>query len=640
MATWAFSSSDTTVTQASYDVQVYNNSTGALVFDTGSIASSVSQYVIPANTLVNGTEYKWRVQYTDSGGNASPWSDYQVFKCSSAPTVSVTSPTSAQTITANTVTVAGTYSQSQGVSEQSFRAVIFASDQSTIYADSGTVLNTANQYSVSGLPNGTYYAQFTVTSADGLSTTSGKVQFTVNFNGLASSVGISTTPLPDAAAIRVDFYTPKSIPGTYVGPGETYKPGKWGQAIQVAALGEKVYFTVAPFNQFMYTSWFSPQIASSAMKNDQVIAHIQADANNYVEVRYDPVGQTFILDYCVAGNILTTVSPSGLTFNANDWLMVALRQTSTLDAFVGIGGNWYKWTVEVDTTTTSNTIGVMTFGTGTYANPVVVKNMSYTTAYIGCSPQDGNEANALFDQTHLTAQTLTDSDIEELYTNATQQTFNFESMFLANFDGDLEGGTATPTPIDHWNVYRLYNGIQKLLATISNTGQPTVSYTDSTPFSGLTYQYNVVPVDTSGNIGNPQTAQGSVEFDGWWLSDPTTGSLFQFYLNVADVPLKMNRQRTEYQTSGKYPIVAYSPTRYRTGTLKSMVVDQFNSTQSPREQYESLQSMIDTHNMLLLRGDEGQGFMIDAYGEIDTVPSRNHKQYHNVEISWTEVASA
>lgn len=639
-ATWLFSSSDNTVTQGSYDVQVYNNTTNALVIDTGWIASSLAQYVIPANTLVNRTQYKWRIQYKDNLGNASAWSGYQVFTCSSLPTVSVTSPTVAQTIAVNTVTASGTYAQAQGVTQQSYRICILQSDQTTVYADSGTVLNTANQYSVSGLPNGIYYAQVTVTSADGLSATSGKVQFTVNFNGLASSVGISTTPLPTAAAIRLDFYTPKSIMGTYAGPGATYQTGKWSQAIRVSAKGEKVYWTVAPFNQFMYTSWWIPNLASSAMKNNQVVARIQADVNNYVQMRYDPVGQAFILDYCVAGNILTQLSAMGITFAAGAQIMVAIRQTTTLDAFVGVGGSWYKWTVQADATTTSNTVGVMTFGTGTFASPVVVKNMSYTTAYIGCTPKDGNEANALFDQTHLTAQTLTDSAVQALYTNSTLQTFNFESMFLANFDGTLEGGTASPTPIDHWNVVRLYNGAQKTLSTITNTGQQTVSYTDSTPLSGATYQYNVIPVDASGNIGNPQVAQGEVTFEGWWLNDPTTGASFQFFLNVGDVPIKTNRQRAEYPTFGTYPIVAYAPTRYRSGKLTGMVVDQFNTTQSPMQQYQALQSMIDTHNQLLLRGDEGWGMIVDCYDETDTIPTRNHKQHNNVDITWTEVASA
>lgn len=640
-ATWLFSSSDTTVNQASYDVQIYNNSTSALIIDTGSIASTVAQYTIPANTLVNRTQYKWRIQYKDSAGNLSAWSTYQIFTCSSLPTVTVTSPTVAQTITANTVTVSGTYGQAQSVVQQSYRFVIYSSDQVTIYADSGTVLNTADQYNVSGLPNGTYYAQLTMTSADGLSTTSGKVQFIVNFNGIASSLGLTTTPLPLAAAIRLDFFTPKSILGTYVGPGAVYQTGKFNQAIRIAAMGEKVYWKVAPFNQFLYTSWWLPNLASSAMNAHQVIARIQADANNYVQIRYDPATQAFVMDYCVAGSVMTNLSTTGLTFAAGAQIFIAIRQTATaLDAFVGIGGSWYKWSVPYDTTNTSNTVGVMTFGVGTFANPTVVKNMSYTTAYIGCSPTDGNEANALFDQTQLSAQTLVDASIQALYTNSTLQTFNFESMFLANFDGTLEGGTATPTPIDHWNVYRLYNGSQKLLSTITNTGQTTVSYSDSTPLSGSTYQYNVIPVDASGNIGNPQTAQGAVTFDGWWLSDPTTGSSFQFFLNVSDVPIKTNRQRSEYSTFGTYPIVTYSPTRYRTGKLTGMVVDQFNGASSPFAQYQSLQSMVDTHNQLLLRGDEGWGMMVDCYDETDTIPTRNHKQHNTVDITWTEVASA
>src|SRR5690348_268287 len=84
-ASWLFSSSDTTVHQQSFQLQIYNNSTNALVLDTGTVTTGSQQYTIPASTLVNRTVYKWRVMYTDSLGNASAWSTYQVFTCSSVP---------------------------------------------------------------------------------------------------------------------------------------------------------------------------------------------------------------------------------------------------------------------------------------------------------------------------------------------------------------------------------------------------------------------------------------------------------------------------------------------------------------------------------------------------------------------------
>jgi hypothetical protein len=637
-ATWVFSSSDSTVTQGSFDLQVYNNATNALVFDTGWVTSTNSQYTIPANTLVNRTVYKWRVQYKDNLGNASAWSSYQTFTCSSLPTTSISSPTASQTLASNVVTVNFSYSQAQSVTEQSYRLVIFASDQQTIAYDSGTIYNTANTFTVSGIPNGTYYAQSTVTSADGLTSSSGKVQFTIAYNGLASSPSITATPLPTQASIRIDWSVPTSIPGTYVGTGATYRTGKFGQAIQVAAYGEKVYWTSAPFTQFTYTSWWLPNLSSANMKSNQVIARIQADSSNYIQMKYDPVSQAFFMEQSIAGNVVVTKSQTGLTFNSGDQLFVAIRQSATLDAFVGVGGSIYKFSVNANATGTTNTFGQAKYGSGTYANNVSNKQTSYTTTYIGCSPNNGREANALFDQTGLTLNIMSDSTIQSLYTNSTQQQFTIQNMFLANFDGNLEGGTAGSVPIDHWNVYRLYNGTQKLLGTISNTNQNTASYTDTTPLSNITYQYNIVPVDSNGNIGSQQSVQATVTFDGWWLTDLITNVSFQFNYNVEDTSIKKNYKRTLYETFGQYPIIAYSPMNYREGKLVGLILDLTN-TKTPLQLYQTLISMIDAHHQLVLRGTDGTGIVVDCYDLTRTIQMANALNFNKVEVSWTEVAA-
>ncbi|GMA50116.1 hypothetical protein GCM10025857_14730 [Alicyclobacillus contaminans] len=583
-------------------MQIYNNSTNALVLDTGTITTTMQQYTIPANTLVNRTVYKVRVMYTDSVGNASPWSTYVVFTCSSTPSVTITSPTVSQTVASNVVQVTASYAQAQGVLEQSYRIVVYGSDQSTIVADSGTLFNTANLFTVNGLSNGNYYAQATVTSADGLSATSAKVPFTVAYTSPSQTPSISATPLPEAAAIRLDWHNPQENPATYLGPGPTYRQGKWGQAIQVAAYGEKVYWQLTAFAEFVYLSWFITNQASNMMTAHQVIAHLHSNSLNFIQLRYDPSDSKFVLEQCINGRSITTKSEA-VTFSSGAQGMVALRQDeSTIAAFVCIGGEVYKITPQAYTANPPNTYGKATYGSGTYASSVSGTVQDLNTVFVGCAPADGQEANMLFDQTLLTGKLLTDNDIQSIYLNSIQQTYDYQTMFLANFDGTLEGGDVSGTAIDHWQIVRLYNGQQKLLGTVQKSENPTLSFVDSTPLADATYQYNIVPYDANGNSGPPMIVQGSVSFDGWWLTDPDTGVSFQFYLNVGDVEIQTNYGRNEYKTFGRYPVVAYAPTRYRTGKLSGWVVDQFMTTQTPYEQYQTLQSMIDAHKPLLLRG--------------------------------------
>lgn len=658
-ATWTFSSSDTTVTQQSFQLQIYNNSTGSVVLDTGVVNNTLSQYTIPASTLVNRTVYKFRVQYTDSSNNVSPWSQYVVFTCSSLPTTSITSPTASQTITGNTVTVSCNYSQAQLVTQQSFRLVVYASDQTTVVQDTTTTLGSTNQYTFNGLTSGTYYVQSTVVSSDGLNATSGKIQFILSYTGGVGTPNISITPLSSSASIRIDWQNEQQLLGTYVGSGAIYQTGKFNQAIKIAAVGEKVYWNFAGINQFTYTNWWIPNVASSAMKNNQVIARLQADSNNYIQMRYDPFDSTFFLEKSVNGKVMTTKSQTGLTFAANAQLFIAIQQTATsVIGYVGINNNLYSFQFQPYQTyatsdmlmgdggmlspspTPVSTYGAGYYGTAQYSidDPGVISNITY--AYIGCSPIDGNEANALFDQTHLTTNLLTQSTIQSLYQNATLQTFTLQTVFLANFDGNLVGGTGNTTTIASWNVYRTVNGIRKKIGNVAyNANSGTVTYTDYTPLSNITYSYDVVTVDPNGNEGTPQSISGSVVFDGWWLTDTSTNTSFQILANIGEVPLKTNYKRGQYETFGTYPIVVYAPTKYKSGKLTGWLVSGLNGAASPIIQYQTLQGIIDNHHPLLLRDSTGWGIMADCYDPTDTIQDGLGNQYCKVELTWTEVAA-
>lgn len=639
-ATWLFSSSDTTVHQQSFDLQIYNNSTGALVLDTGTVTTGSQQYAIPASTLVNRTVYKWRVMYTDSLGNASAWSAYQVFTCSSVPTVSLTNPTSNETLASNTLTLTATYSQSQNVAEQSYEFKVYANDQLTVLYDSGVVNGNANQYTLYGLSNGSYYAEVTMTSSDGLSSTTAKIPFTISYASPSQTPTIVATPDPSTASVRIDWQNPKSNPGTYVGSDATYAPGKFNQALRIAQYGEKVYWTLTPFSQFTYTNWAIANVASTSMVSSQVLAYIQQNSNNFIQVQYDPSDSTFVLEQFINGQGRTVKSQTGITFATNAQIFIALRQDTTLTGFIGVSGIFYTLSFPVYAFSASNTFGVGTFGSAKFASSVtgIVPNPSYV--YIGCTPADGHEANMLFDQTHLTAQVMTDTQIQNLFTNSTLQTFTTQTYFLANFDNSLEGGDISGNAISYWKISRAYNGSSKYLGQVQNTQQLTSSFTDSTPLSETSYTYNVTPYDSSGNQGAVQSVQSEVSFDGWWLTDPTTNTSFQFLINVDDVPIKTNYARQEYATFGRYPVTAYSPVRYRTGKLSGFVISGYNGSSSAFSQYQTLQDMIDSHNQLTLRGDEGCGMVVDCYDPTNTIPKRNHKEYNKIEISWTEVASA
>ena len=637
-ATWLFSSSDTTVGQQSFEVQIINNDTGVTVLDTQIISSSQAQYQIPANTLVNRTVYKWRVQYTDTNGTVSPWSSYQVFTCSSIPVTQIVAPSSGTTIQGNTLSITANYSQAQNVSQQSFRIVVYANDQTTVVEDTGTLLSTANQQAFYGLTSGDYYVQSTVTSSDGLTGQSGLVAFSVNYTGGAQTPSITATPLPDAAAIRLDWTNDRQIPGNYVpsSGSPTYVTGIWGQAVNVAKYGEKVYWVFQQQNQFTYTSWFMPNVASTAFTTSQVIAHLRLDADNFMQMRYDPSDSTFVFEKTANSSGIVAKSATGLTFAAGDKIMIVMQQSTTSTvAYVGIGGAWYTVTFGTNKDP-SGTYGVAIYGVNSYtANDPGLVSIQY--AYVGCTPTDGEEANSAFDETHLTTDILTSTALQNIYNTTAQQTFGVDTVFLAEFDGNLVGGQ-TSTALSSWQITRIANGVSTVIDTIPyDSSVQTATYMDLTPLSGVQYTYEIASVDTSGNIGHDPVINASVTFDGWWITDLVTGSTFQFFYMVPDVVTTQNYGRSEYKTFGRFPIPAYSNLKYRSGKVGGWVIG--SDTNTAYQQYETLKAIIDQHHQLVLRGDEGQGMKVDCYTPITTVPKRNHKEYQTIEVSFTEVAS-
>lgn len=637
-AAWLFSSSDTTVGQQSFEVKIINNSTGATVLDTGVINSTQFQYTIPANTLVNRTVYKWQIQYTDTSGNVSPWSTTQIFTCSSLPVTQITNPTSNETVNGNSLTVSCNYSQNESVSEQSWRIVLYASDQTTIVEDTGTNTSTTNQYTFYSLTNGTYYVQATVTSADGLSSSSSKIPFTLSYTGSGTTPNISATPLPSSASIRIDWTNDRKVYGTYVsadGSPATYQTGKFNQAIDIAAYGEKVYWKFDGVSQFRYTSWFLPNEASTSWTTNQVVVRLETDDQNYAQIRYDPSDSTFVFEKVVSGKGMTAKSQTGLTFAAGDQIFVAIQQSTTSTyAYIGIANAWYR--IGLGGVPDNNaTYGVATFSADSFTvnDP---GTLTITSAYVGCSPTDGEEAYSLMDQTSLSTDIMTEADLQALYTNSTSQTFNTStSIFLADFDGNLIGGVNDGTTVASWNIYRSYGGTKKLLDNIAyNSSLTTATYTDNTPLSNTDYTYEIVALDVNGNIGYSQSVIATISFDGWWLLDVSSGASFQFLYMVGNAATKQNYGRVQYETFGQFPVVAYSSTKYHTGTLTGWIVNRGTSAQ---QQYQQLQDIIDNHNQLLLRGDDSQGMLVDVYDPTNTVPTRTFNQYQTVKLSFTEV---
>lgn len=147
---WNFIDLNTSDTQSAFQLQIDNATTGATGWDTGKTASVNSNYTLPASSLPNGEDWKWRVKTWDSHDVESPWSDYGFFSTSSTGVVNITDPAvdnDPDVVTANYLIMWSVSNTTQSA----YNIVVTRTDTGATLVSTGWVASTATQYLVVGM---------------------------------------------------------------------------------------------------------------------------------------------------------------------------------------------------------------------------------------------------------------------------------------------------------------------------------------------------------------------------------------------------------------------------------------------------------------------------------------------------------
>lgn len=112
--------------------------------------SATGSYTLPANSITNGNDYRWRVMTWDSHAASSPWSDYGFFTTSNTGVVTITDPAvdnDPNIVTANYLvkwSVANT-------TQNGYNIVVTRVDTGATLISTGWVTSTSTQYLVQGM---------------------------------------------------------------------------------------------------------------------------------------------------------------------------------------------------------------------------------------------------------------------------------------------------------------------------------------------------------------------------------------------------------------------------------------------------------------------------------------------------------
>ena len=203
---WKFSDTYSGDSQTAYEVVVTRDDTGAVVTDTGKVASTAQYYALTVDASLKGIELSWQVRLWDTDDVAGPYTSPYTFTLLDAPSPGVTDPTDGGTTASSLPKVTLTPS-APGRTITKLR-VVYSQAGEQVY-DTGLIsvsIPDGQQYTWQGSAgvfknNQSYTAVVTVTDNAGLSG-SQTITFSTQWTPPADPTGLAVdaTPYDDEAA--------------------------------------------------------------------------------------------------------------------------------------------------------------------------------------------------------------------------------------------------------------------------------------------------------------------------------------------------------------------------------------------------------------------------------------------------------
>ena len=233
--------------QYHYQVKIYNNATGTLVYDTGKIASYAPYCTIPS--LTNGIEYKYQVTVWDVEDNSAT-SEWVVFTCRSTPSASVINL--GEKVLSPSYLFQGQYSQAEGIEIRSFMFNLYDNNNRLI-ATSGEIFSDVIEYEFDGFKNNkTYYIELQVTSQDNLRYTTPKQEFLVEFEVPDTLLEVFVENNPDNASVKITW---KPIQITGIPEGNVFFVNEKVNLLDGAVTFDENYSVKGDFTLRLWFEW-------------------------------------------------------------------------------------------------------------------------------------------------------------------------------------------------------------------------------------------------------------------------------------------------------------------------------------------------------------------------------------------------
>lgn len=144
---WIFSDPEPTDTQSAYQFVLERNDTGAVLYDSGKVVSTVKSRSITTATTLKDVKMRWKVRVWDSDDVVGNYSAYQLFTLSDLPVVTITVPTNLQVVTTGAPTV--TWTTDAQTTQASYRLIFKRISDGVTILDTNTVSTSVKTYTAS-----------------------------------------------------------------------------------------------------------------------------------------------------------------------------------------------------------------------------------------------------------------------------------------------------------------------------------------------------------------------------------------------------------------------------------------------------------------------------------------------------------
>lgn len=241
-----------------------------------------------------------------------------------------------------------------------------------------------------------------------------------------------------------------------------------------------------------------------------------------------------------------------------------------------------------------------------------------------------------FDGLHLRNKELTNQEVLDI---VTEETFGSFTIFLANFEDTLAAGNyaSVNDPIVKWKVMRRpVSSFAPIL--LNELGADQTTYVDYTQANHKNYEYQVIPITTTGKEGSPLTSIAQSDFYGWFLTDEDSTKIYKFDMEIESESIALNVDIKLFEGYSQFPIQRTGKRKYRTGGL-STIPYTYNgaSVHFTSDTLREIEAFISDGTTKILKNTSGDLFRVQtsdfSYKYMDNV----QVQPYTISFKWTQV---